>query len=115
MSVQRKFNVRVRLWIESGKGPFLGLGRIVLLKKIQETGSINSAAKTLRMSYRQAWQLVKEMNERSSGPLVIKKNGGKNGGGTSLTQKGEKVIRAWQKLEKKVQTFVDKEATKFQF
>jgi molybdate transport system regulatory protein len=40
----------------------VGPGKVALLEKIAETGSITLAAKKLGMSYRRAWLLVDETN-----------------------------------------------------
>ena len=65
MAKQQKFNVTFRIWFFSGKEKLLGKGRVELLERIKQMGSITSAAKQMQMSYRQAWQIVTEMNERS--------------------------------------------------
>jgi molybdate transport system regulatory protein len=50
--------------LKQQKAPFLGIEKIWLLENIQKTGSITNAAKEMKMAYRQAWQLVEEMNQR---------------------------------------------------
>ena len=57
------------------------------------------------MSYRQAWQMVEEMNQFSTLPLVEKQLGGKSGGGTKVTEAGERAIKAFHTLENKVNAF----------
>jgi molybdate transport system regulatory protein len=72
--------------------------RIMLLKLIKEKGSINAASKELKMSYQQAWHFIKQMNELSPIPLVVRQRGGANGGGADLTKFGEKAIFEFEKL-----------------
>lgn len=67
------------MWIDETNGPFLGIGRVWLLEHIGEMGSITNAAKEMKMSYRQAWQLVEDMNKQAQEPLVEKILGGKGG------------------------------------
>lgn len=98
------YKVNGRIWIESDKGPFLGLGRVELLVKIKEYGSISKAAASMNMAYRQAWHLVESMNLKASKPLVRKLTGGKGGGGAQVTEEGEKVIREFESL---YQAFAD--------
>ncbi len=112
---KKKYTVRVRVWIDEDDGPFLGIGRVVLLEKIKETGSITNAAKSIKMSYRQAWQLVEDMNKRSKIPLVEKVLGGRNGSGTKITKAGEEAIKKFYSLEKQVQNFTKKTALKIKF
>jgi len=99
--------VKCRFWVESEKGPFLGFGRIELLEKIDELGSINRAAKAMNMAYRQAWRLVESMNSKAEKPLVEKQTGGKGGGGTYITPEGKKAIQMFKELEKEFQEFMD--------
>ena len=59
-----------------GKAIALGPGKADLLTLISETGSINSAAKRMKMSYMRAWLLVKVMNDCFREPLVRTVRGG---------------------------------------
>lgn len=115
MPENKKYAVKVRLWVEEAEGPFLGIGKIWLLENIGKTGSITNAAKEMKMAYRQAWQLVEEMNKRAESPLVEKLLGGKGGGGARLTEAGDKAIQTFYELEKKVQDFVQKETQNLKF
>lgn len=87
----------------------LGKGRVELLERIGASGSLAQAARDMEMSYRQAWQMVKEMNERSGSPVVVMSKGGKQGGGTQLTDAGEGSIRVYREMEARFQAFVDGE------
>ena len=107
------YNIRVRVWVDKKNKPFLGLGRVILLEKIKKHGSINAAAKSIKMSYRQAWQLVKEMNECAKQPVIEKTIGGANGGGTVLTAYGEAVIKNFYTLQSKIQSFIEKDCNDF--
>lgn len=59
-----------RIWIETEKGRLLGRGRVELLERIQASGSIRQAAMQMKMSYRQAWEYVKILNEGFGTPLL---------------------------------------------
>ncbi|MGB0713152.1 MAG: winged helix-turn-helix domain-containing protein, partial [Gammaproteobacteria bacterium] len=72
----RDFRVHGRLWIKGPEGTFLGHGRVVLLRRIREHGSISAAARSMAMSYRRAWRLVESMNRQSRDPVVEKAAGG---------------------------------------
>lgn len=88
---------RGRIWIDGAEGTFLGYGRIVLLERIREYGSITKAAKSMEMSYRHAWELVDSMNRQAQKLLVEASTGGKGGGGAHVTEEGEKAIKLfWQ-------------------
>ncbi|MBP1223404.1 winged helix-turn-helix domain-containing protein [Flavobacterium sp. 1355] len=115
MAENKKYNIEVRVWIEEAEGAFLGIGKIWLLENIRKTGSITNAAKEMKMSYRQAWQLVEEMNQRAENPLVEKLLGGKGGGGARLTDAGEKAIAVFYEIEKRIKEFAEKETQNLKF
>ena len=104
--------LRGRIWIDGKEGTFLGYGRIVLLEKICEFGSITQAAKSMEMSYRHAWELFDSMNRQSKKPLVESSAGGKGGGGAKLTEDGEKAIKLFWKFYGDFQGFLKKEEKK---
>ncbi|WP_281231677.1 winged helix-turn-helix domain-containing protein [Flavobacterium gelatinilyticum] len=115
MTANKKYNIEVRVWIEETEGAFLGIGKIWLLENIQKTGSITNAAKEMKMAYRQAWQMVEEMNQRAESPLVEKLLGGKGGGGAKLTEAGEKAIAIFYEVEKRIKEFAQKETQLLKF
>ncbi|MFO7813730.1 MAG: LysR family transcriptional regulator, partial [Pelovirga sp.] len=58
-------NIRIRskIWLEVNGQPFLGGGRLRLLRAIAATGSINAASQQLGISYRKAWSQLQEMEK----------------------------------------------------
>ncbi|MDG6777272.1 winged helix-turn-helix domain-containing protein [Thiomicrorhabdus sp. zzn3] len=100
--------IRARFWITGEKQGYVGIGRIELLEKIKQFGSINKAAKEMGMSYKRAWKLIEELNRMSDSPLVVKAQGGKSGGGTFLTEEGERLIEQFRKLEQELIQFLEK-------
>ncbi len=107
-----KFTLKNRFWIGTEKGPFLRFGRIELLEKIDELGSIKKAAQAMNMAYRQAWRLVKSMNEKAEKPLVIKQTGGNGGGGTKVTAEGQRVILLFKTIEADLEEFLSQKNSK---
>jgi len=95
-----------RVWLKTDGKSFLGSGRIELLELIQRSGSISKAAKEMGMSYKAAWDAVDAMNNLSSEPLVARNTGGKGGGGTTLTPKGEEIIKVFRALKQKYEAFL---------
>ncbi|MCC7202371.1 MAG: LysR family transcriptional regulator [Nitrospirae bacterium] len=100
------------VWISRGENNFLGHGRVYLLEMIKEHGSITLAAKSMEMSYKHAWDLVDSMNNQAGEPLVEKVTGGKGGGGTKLTEAGEKAIKLYWELQNDLNEFLRKEEQK---
>ena len=93
-----QINFRLNVRVFQGEQPFLGKGRVQLLERIEQLGSIAQAAKSMGMSYRKAWGLIKEMNTIAQAPLVEKQPGGKSGGGAVVTEAGKAAIQKYQQL-----------------
>ncbi len=72
---------------------------ITLLKAIDQTGSINQAAKQVGLSYKGAWQIIERANNGSPKVLVSTAIGGSKGGGTSLTDAGRALLTLFDRLE----------------
>ena len=106
------YRCRGRIWIDGKEGTFLGYGRVVLLERIREHGSITKAAKSMEMSYRHAWELVDSMNRQAAEPLVESAAGGSGGGGANLTRAGEDAIRLFWKFYDDFQAFLGEEEKK---
>lgn len=104
-----------RIWINGKEGTFLGYGRIVLLERIREYGSITKAAKSMEMSYRHAWELVDSMNRQARQPLVEAATGGKGGGGAHVTEEGEKAIKLFWQFYTDFQDFLRQEEQNLMF
>ena len=101
--------VKSRIWIEKDNVPFLGNGRIQLLKEVDKTHSMNAAAKSLNMSYKKAWRLLNEINSSAKEPVLEKQIGGKDGGGTHITPYGKRLIERFEKLNEACIGFLEKE------
>ncbi len=108
-------NIRARFWLTGKESVYLGIGRITLLEKIQELGSISAAAKDMGMSYKKAWKLIDELNKMFDEPLVIKEQGGRSGGGTRLTDKGLLAIKQFRSFEERLIKFLKSESDMLSF
>ena len=100
-----------RLWIESGGKTFLSWGRVILLEKIKETGSIAAAARAMKMSYSHAWTLVASMNDLAGEELVSRTFGGRNGGRAWLTPAGEAALARFWELASNFRKWLDDQDT----
>ena len=103
---------RGRIWIDGPEGTFIGYGRVVLLERIREHGSITKAAKSMEMAYRHAWDLVDSMNRQSKNPFVELSTGGKGGGGARVTEEGKKAVKLFWKFHTDFQEFLKQEQKK---
>ncbi len=92
------YEIKFKVWIEKDGEVIFSSGREKLLKEIEREGSINKAAKKLGLSYKKAWLLIKNMEDRLGFPILEKKRGGKYGGGSRLTEEGRKLLENYEKL-----------------
>lgn len=99
--------LRVHLWLESGGGMLLGLGRVQLLELVDRLGSLNRAAKALGMSYRAAWGRIKRTEEALGEPLLGQVDGRK---GYQLTPLAVELLRDFAAWHKEVEAFALKTA-----
>jgi len=97
-----------RLAFETPAGAVLGDTRIRLLEAIVAHGSLNRAAKAVPLSYKAAWDALDTLNNLSETPLVIRTTGGRNGGGTKLTEHGLRIIALYRAMESSQQDLLDR-------
>ncbi|MDY0108172.1 MAG: TOBE domain-containing protein, partial [Giesbergeria sp.] len=94
------------LWMTVGGESLGGSGRVQLLALVGDQGSITHAAKAMKMSYKAAWDAIDTMNNLAGEPLVERVAGGKGGGGTRLTQRGQQLVENFRRFEAAHQRFI---------
>ena len=94
--------VRSKVWLEKDGKLFMGWGRATLLERIDQLGSISAAAKSMKLSYRNAWLWVAAMNRLAMLPLVEKATGGPRGGYARLTDEGRRLVAEYKEKRTKV-------------
>lgn len=90
--------IRSKVWLEIDGQPFLGGGRLRLLRAIADTGSINAASQQLGISYRKAWSQLQEM-EKHGIPLVEREKGGSGGGRSVITAEARELLNKFDQLQ----------------
>ncbi len=80
---------------------------IGLLRAIEQSGSINQAAKQMGLSYKGAWQIIERANNGAPKTLVTTATGGRKGGGTCLTEAGRALLALFTRLEQQHQQFLE--------
>ena len=94
------------IWMGRDEDAQISDVRISLLEKIGESGSITQAAKAVGISYKTAWDAVDAMKNLSGEALVESLTGGKGGGGTRLTEAGQKLVQTYRLIQKEHQRFL---------
>ena len=91
----QKFDLKIRLYNQEKS---FGKGVYELMKKTQSFGSLSGAYKAMKMSNSKAWKILKRAEEDLDMPLVERISGGKDGGGSKLTQEGEELLEKYEKF-----------------
>lgn len=76
----------------------VGPGKAELLELIGKTRSISEAARRMKMSYLRAWEMVDALNAAFKLPLVASTPGGRQGGGSTLTSTGKRVLQHYRRI-----------------
>ncbi|MDD1624725.1 MAG: TOBE domain-containing protein [Methylococcaceae bacterium] len=79
---------------------------IGLLRAIDQSGSINQAAKQTGLSYKGAWQMIERANNLAPKVLITTATGGSKGGGTCLTTAGQSLLQLFTRLEQQHRQFL---------
>lgn len=99
--------VRINLWLEKEDIVVFGHGRVQLLEKIDELGSLRKAAEDLGMSYRGAWGKIKATEEIIGKSLIEKVS---NREGYRLTELGKELLNLYEKWHRMVEKYALKKA-----
>ena len=108
-----EIRAKINLVDERGE-PFMGPGVLYVLQRIREYKSINRAAEDLSLSYVKALHLLNRLEADLGKQVLVRKRGGNERGGSELTPLGEKFTSEYGRLEKRVQSLVEREFKIFQ-
>lgn len=102
----RSIELHGSVWMTVGGEDLGGSGRIELLRAVAQHGSITHGAKAVGMSYKAAWDAIDSMNTVAGAPLVERSTGGRGGGSTRLTLRGQQLVDRFAKIEAVHERFV---------
>jgi molybdate transport system regulatory protein len=100
-----RLSIRIDMLPEGRLGP----GKILLLERIAEHGSIAAAGRSMQMSYRRAWELVAETASFFGSAVVEAQPGGRMGGKAVLTPLGQDIVRRYRAAERAATLAVSRE------
>jgi len=87
---------RFRFWLIKNDEKVFGEGPLVLLKKVEELGSLRQAALAMGMSYSKAWKVIKQIEAELQIKLLERTIGGKTGGGSTITTEAKDFILRYE-------------------
>ena len=100
-----QLNLRSSYWIVDEDGNIIiGRGRAEILENIEKTGSINQAAKAMKMSYKGVWSKIKATEKHLKQNIVH----ADRKDGSRLTRQGKDLLEQYRQLEKKCMASDDK-------
>ena len=91
-----QLKLRSSQWIvDEDNNIIIGNGRAKILENIEKTGSINQAAKTMRMSYKAVWSKIKTTEKNLNTTLVHtdRKEGSR------LSKEGKELLEKYRLLK----------------
>ena len=95
--------VRTKVWIDNDHDKVIfGSGRVRMLEAIDRLGSMNKAAKELKMSYRALWGRIKSTEDRMGARMLITRPGGGKGSGSVLTPTGKRFLENYRRLTNRI-------------
>lgn len=96
-------NVGWKIFLKENDVKVFGKGPKTLLLKIDELGSLRKASGSMNLSYTKAWNMILNL-EKGLGIKVIEKQiGGKDGGGSTLTEEARVLIQKFEEFEIEVE------------
>lgn len=93
---------------DSNSNSQFGRGVANLCLGVREFGSLNAAAKNMKMAYSKAWRIIKE-TEAALGMQLLDRDGAH---GSTLTAEGDKLLDAYLKIDEKLQKTAEAEFAK---
>lgn len=99
-----KYHLTLRL---VGEDNSFGPGPMRLLEGVAQTGSLRQAAQQMGMSYSKAWTMVRRMEKEWGFAILQKHAGGKDGGGSCLTEEGGELLKNYTCMLKEVEAAAD--------
>jgi len=98
--------VAYKIWLDH-HGKAFGDGPHELLKRVGGTNSLHEAAHQMDMSYSKAWKLIRTMEKRLGFTLLDKKIGGRSGGGSRVTPRGNEFLKRYEQFRREAAEAVE--------
>ncbi|MDR3148539.1 MAG: LysR family transcriptional regulator [Oscillospiraceae bacterium] len=93
---------KVKVWLANDDRGFLGPGALKLLKLTDEKMSLKAACTEMRLSYSKGWKIISNIEREMDCAILTRQQGGRYGGGCSLTDAGRELTRKYEELSERV-------------
>lgn len=94
---------RPEIQIRLCKGkPFFGPETATLFRQIERLGNVREACEICSISYSKGWNMIRACEEELNCRIVERQAGGRDGGRSSLTKHGGKMLEMYEKFEREL-------------
>ena len=83
-------------FLDDNEEKFFGEGPARLMRAVETTGSLRAAAMSMGMAYTKALKLIRNAENALAIPLISRSTGGKDGGGSYLTEEGKEWLQRYE-------------------
>ncbi|MEI8201706.1 MAG: ModE family transcriptional regulator [Bacteroidota bacterium] len=106
-NIFENLQLNYKIWFETNdhKG-ILGDGKWKLLKLIDQTGSLKEAIEQSGFTYRKTWNNLRKIEKLLGFPVLETSRGGVEGGSTTLTDEGRKIIRMFDEFHAEIDSLM---------
>ncbi len=101
---QKTFRCELKIRLLDGAGePFMGVGLVWLLERIEALKSISKAAADMKLSYPKALRMLGDLEGALGHQVVLRHKGGSERGGAELTDEGRRLVAQFRAFCEEVQ------------
>lgn len=107
-------DVKLKITLVNAAGDeFMGIGLVWLLREIEATRSIHSAAERVGLSYVKALKILNRLEANLPEPVIVRARGGSEHGGAELTAFGKKFLKEYDALQRRIKNSAAREYASF--
>ncbi len=107
-------DVKLKITLVNAAGDeFMGIGLVWLLREIEATRSIHSAAERVGLSYVKALKILNRLEANLPEPVIVRARGGSERGGAELTDFGRKFLKEYDVLQQRIKKSAGSEYASF--
>lgn len=99
--------------VDENEEKFMGIGVVWLLEKVEEKGSLRSAAATLGISYSKAYAMVSKLEKSLNKAVLVRRKGGTSRAGASLTNFGRALLEKYKYFHSEIKEVTQTPYEKF--
>ena len=96
----------IKVWIRHGNMR-LGPGGYRLFTHIDACGSVKKACAEIGISYSKGWSIIRAAEDELNFKIVDRQQGGAGGGAASITERGRKLLKAYEVYTNRVNAAIN--------